>query len=77
MLLSELKKGEFALIVEVGDGDPRCPRVIRLLAMGLLEGSSVEVVHLAPFGGDPMIVRVRGTLIALKRSEASRVKVYG
>jgi ferrous iron transport protein A len=45
------------------------------MAMGFLEGSIAEVVHEAPFGGDPLAVRVRGTLLALRRQEANAVEV--
>ncbi len=47
----------------------------RLLEMGLLEGSVVELMHEAPFGKDPVAVRVRGALIALRRNEADAVEV--
>ena len=47
----------------------------RLLEMGLIEGSSVEMLHEAPFGGDPIAVRTRGTLIALRRNEAACILV--
>ena len=47
----------------------------RLLEMGLLEGSVVEVVHEAPFGKDPIAVRVRGALLALRRNEANYIQV--
>jgi ferrous iron transport protein A len=42
----------------------------------LLEGSTVEVLHEAPFGKDPIAVRVRGALLALRRSEANHVRVF-
>jgi ferrous iron transport protein A len=35
----------------------------------------VELVHQAPFGGDPVAVRVRGALIALRRNEANLIEV--
>ncbi len=47
----------------------------RLLEMGLLEGSQIELIHEAPFGGDPIAVRVRGALIALRRNEANYIEV--
>ncbi|MGZ3688525.1 MAG: FeoA family protein [Bdellovibrionota bacterium] len=73
--LGELKRGERARIVSVGrDGeDPEMAR--RLMEMGLIDGSSVELVHEAPFGGDPIAVRVRGALVALRRAEANQVEV--
>lgn len=71
--LGELRKGECARIVSVRDPETELSR--RLLEMGLLEGSLVELVHEAPFGGDPVAVRVRGALIALRRGEANQVEV--
>ena len=71
--LGELSRGEGGEIVSVvGESEEL---VQRLLAMGLLEGSDVEVVHEAPFGGDPVAVRVRGALLALRRSEANYITV--
>lgn len=46
----------------------------RLLEMGLTPGAPVEVVRRAPFG-DPMQVRVRGYLLAIRRAQAERVLV--
>lgn len=69
--LGSLKKGDRAQITEVEDS----PNCIRLLEMGLLEGTQVEIVHEAPFGGDPIAVRVRDTLIALRRNEANQIRV--
>lgn len=72
MKLGKLEKGQAGRILRVdGEGDV----VRRLLEMGLLEGSQVELVHEAPFGGDPVAVRVRGALIALRRDEANLVDV--
>ncbi len=47
----------------------------RFLELGFLEGESVEVVHEAPFGKDPLAVRVRGTLFAMRRCEADNIEV--
>ena len=70
--LGQLKVGESGKIVTVvGDGEVSR----RLLEMGLLEGSTIELIHEAPFGGDPIAVRVRGAMIALRRAEANRVEV--
>jgi ferrous iron transport protein A len=70
--LGELHPGSRGTILKTtGPGD----LLQRLLEMGLLEGSSVEVVHEAPFGRDPIAVRVRGALIALRRNEANYIEV--
>lgn len=70
--LGEMKVGARGIILST-----KGPEEIRsrLLEMGLLEGSGVELVHEAPFGGDPIAVRVRGTLLALRRNEANYVEV--
>ncbi len=47
--------------------------VRRLMEMGLVEDAYVEVVHEAPFGKDPLAVRVRGGLLALRRQEAAHI----
>lgn len=46
----------------------------RVLEMGLLPGTSVEVVRLAPLG-DPMELRVRGYLLSVRKAEAAQVVV--
>lgn len=51
------------------------PTIRRLLEMGMVEDSFIEVVHEAPFGKDPVAIRVRGGLLALRRNEAKHVTV--
>ena len=46
----------------------------RLLEMGLVPGTSVEVVRLAPLG-DPMELKVRGFLLSVGKEEAAHVEV--
>lgn len=73
--LGEFKKGQKGLIVKIeseGEGKELIPR---LMEMGLVEGNEVELVHEAPFGSDPVAIRVRGALIALRRNEANLVFV--
>ncbi len=72
--LGELRKGESATIVRVAEA-AEANLTRRMLEMGLLEGSRVELVHEAPFGGDPVAVRSRGALIALRRLEANFIEV--
>ena len=77
MRLGSLKVGVFARIIGIGEGaEGEGSEIIsRLLEMGFLEGSRLEVIHEAPFGGDPIAVRVRGALIALRRNEANLIRV--
>ncbi len=44
------------------------------MEMGLLPGTRVDVVRLAPLG-DPMDLRVRGFHLSIRREEAARVQV--
>ena len=48
----------------------------RLLEMGLVPGTVVEVVRLAPLG-DPMELKVRGFLLSVRKKEAAAVVVDG
>lgn len=75
-LLGQLNPGMTARIRSVGKTQG-CELALarRLLEMGLLEGAEVEVLHQAPFGGDPIAVRVRGSVVALRRNEANTIEV--
>lgn len=76
-LLGKLNPGNTGLIVSValsGECSPDLAR--RFLEMGILEGARVEILHQAPFGGDPLAIRVRGSIIALRRSEANHVEIH-
>ena len=47
----------------------------RLMHMGFLEGARIQVVKKAPLFKEPLLVEVRGRLIALSSSEAALVSV--
>ena len=69
--LSDLKPGQSAKIerfLDVAMG------VLRLQEMGLLPGTLVEVLRKAPWGG-PIQIKVRGSLLSLRRSEAALLSV--
>ncbi len=46
----------------------------RLMDLGLIRGTAVEVVRTAPLG-DPIEVRLRGFMLTLRRSEAEHITV--
>ena len=46
----------------------------RLLAMGFLPGTPVEIVQVAPFG-DPVTVELDGWRVSLRLAEASSLRV--
>ena len=69
--LAELKPGERARVASVG-GEHDAAR--RLMDLGLIRGTTVEVVRTAPLG-DPIEVRLRGFMLSLRRSEAEHITV--
>ena len=46
----------------------------RLMEMGLLVGTTVELVRFAPMG-DPVEIKVRGYNLTLRKSEAEQILV--
>jgi ferrous iron transport protein A len=69
--LADLAPGERGRITAMA-GDADAAR--RLMDLGLIRGTTVEVVRLAPLG-DPMEVRVRGFMLTLRRAEAEHITV--
>jgi DtxR family Mn-dependent transcriptional regulator len=68
--LAELEPGERGSVSRVPDGDPD---LLRYLAeLGLVPGSDVEVVALAPFAG-PVTVRTQSGAHAISRDLADRI----
>jgi Fe2+ transport system protein FeoA len=47
----------------------------RLLEMGLVPGTEVEIIHQAPMTHDPIVIQVRGTLLACRRAEVKGVEL--
>lgn len=46
----------------------------RLMEMGLLPGTELAIVNVAPFG-DPLEIEVRGCRLSIRRHEAALVQV--
>lgn len=69
--LDELAIGRRAEVVGV-DGPGRI--AMRLLEMGFVPGTRVEIVKAAPLG-DPLELRIRGYHLSLRRAEAAHVRV--
>ena len=70
MTLKELKEGASGVIVRVG-GDGALRQ--HFLDMGLIPGTEVKVVKLAPLG-DPMEILVHGYSLTLRLAEADRIE---
>jgi ferrous iron transport protein A len=47
---------------------------LRLMEMGLVPGTEVHAISVAPLG-DPLEIELRGYRLSLRRSEAERVEV--
>ena len=70
--LSELKKGERGVISSVCLAEGKAKD--RLRAMGFSEGTRVEMSVRSPLG-DPTAYLIKGSVIALRESEASEICV--
>lgn len=69
--LNELQPGEIAKVCKVS-GDSAIKR--RIIDMGVVAGSVVEVQKFAPLG-DPMEIKVKGFNLSLRKSEAMMIEV--
>lgn len=69
--LDNLKPGMTGVITKVG-GDGSVKR--RMIDMGLVSGTSVQIVKYAPLG-DPMEVKVKNFNLSLRKTEAALVGV--
>lgn len=70
--LDQLRVGEGGWVESIGG--PEDFRY-RLMEMGMLEEDFVMLLHEAPFGRDPVAVRVRGSVLALRRQEAHHITI--
>ncbi|MBI1345099.1 iron transporter [bacterium] len=69
--LCELSVGQQARVLDLVGEDAIA---VRLMEMGLIEGTDVSYLGAAPLG-DPLEFAVRGYRLSLRRSEADRVQV--
>lgn len=67
MKLKDLRPGTKGKIIGYSKGSTDYRR--RLLVLGATPGVDFEVVRVAPLG-DPVEIRVRGSLISVRKSEA-------
>jgi Fe2+ transport system protein FeoA len=70
MTLSNLQPGNRATITGWATHSPP----IRLLELGLLPGTEVEVIRFAPLG-DPIDLKVRGYHLSIRKAEAALLEV--
>ena len=69
--LSSLPPGKAAKVMQINLPSANRPR---LMEMGLLVGTPVELVRFAPMG-DPVEIKVRGYHLTLRRHEADQILV--
>jgi len=70
-ILSDLKKGDKGKIIKIS-GSGSVHR--RLMDMGLVSGSEIEMQGVAPLG-DPIEIKVKGYNLSLRKEEAANIKV--
>lgn len=69
--LTSLPLGTAATVAEINLPPASRPR---LMEMGLLVGTSIELVRFAPLG-DPVEIKVRGYNLTLRKQEADQILV--
>ena len=69
--VAELEYGERGIISEVDSSHPSSKRIIE---HGFTPGQTIELINKSIFN-DPITVSVRGTLIAIRKSEAGCIKL--
>ena len=70
MTLKDTKAGMVVRIDSVGESDLKQ----RLMTMGLIPGTRVEVLNSAPLG-DPIAIRLRSYNLAMRRDDAAQIEV--
>lgn len=72
LTIKDLHVGDEAKIKGFSQCDPHYRQ--KLLAMGLLPGSLIKLTCIAPLG-DPIQIVIRGSVLSLRKSEASVLKL--
>jgi ferrous iron transport protein A len=72
MILSELKFGQKATITSIEHSNPSL--ISRIMALGLVPGEQVELLHRAPLG-DPLQIKAGSTYISVRRADSSCISI--
>lgn len=70
LTLKDTSSGMIVRIDSVGESQLKQ----RLMTMGLIPGTRVEVLNSAPFG-DPIAIRLRSYNLAMRRDDAAQIEV--
>jgi len=73
MTLRELRKSTTARVIGFQTTEEQLET--RLREIGFAEGDRVELMHVGLLGRNPITVKLNGTLIAMRRAEASAVLI--
>lgn len=73
--IDSLAVGEVAQICAIDRAGLAPETAQRLCELGFDEGVDIEILHRAPFGGDPIAVRVGNMVVALRRDMARLIEV--
>ncbi|QQS38120.1 MAG: ferrous iron transport protein A [Ignavibacteriales bacterium] len=68
---ADLNFGERVVIQDIDSNHPSC---IRILEIGFTPGQEIELINKS-FFNDPLAFSVRGTLIAIRKEEASCIQI--
>ena len=71
MTLDQLKPGQSGFVSAVGGEGPLR---LRLLDMGIIPGTRIEVQKVAPMG-DPIQLRLRGYELTLRLEDAAKIRL--
>lgn len=72
MVLANVKRGQRVIIKDLSKTDKLIQR--RLLDMGILEGTIVNVLSKMPFGG-PAMIESKGNRVAIRKVDLNRIEV--
>ena len=71
-ILSNASSGDRCVVVEIASEPPELKS--RLYALGIIPGSSLEILRFAPLGY-PMQVKIGGSFVSIRRTEANIITV--
>lgn len=71
--LNSMAPGERGTVARISAMTPNVRQ--RLMEMGLIKGTTIELVRYAPMG-DPIEVKIKGYRLSLRREEAESVIIH-
>lgn len=71
MTVYDLKVGQKGIINDISGNEKLAKR---LLALGCVDDTEIEIKKIAPFG-DPILVRFRGFDLAIRKSDAKNISL--